>query len=576
MSRSRDRRFANLVGRLRPVVALAIVATGPVLGCSDDANPASSGSGGQATGGLDGTALGAAGSGGIVAGTTGGVEVPTSGTNSGGRGAGATGGDATGGDATGGLVTAGTLVTGGIPATGGARDTGGVPALSGGTVPTGGSGESGGVQPSGGTGGTSPLFDCSGIVAAGYELCATTDTSCSAVFSDSAGCTAVCAAAGLACASAAENLDGVCAPDSELPPVDCDSGHQSDYCNCAGRSDGTGGAAGSGGAPATGGVSATGGVPDTGGATSEGDCNNVTDEPVVTVAQDGSGQYSTVQAAVRSISSSNTTPTQIRIAPGTYHEKLSIDRPHLTLCGQTGRTSETILTYGDNANTPDGNGGTIGTSGSASTNISASDVSAQNLTFENSTPLGGSQAVALRVTGSRVQFRNCRFLSYQDTLYVHSGSQYFRDCYVAGNVDFIFGAATAVFDGCTIHNASGGTAVTAPSTEQATPFGLVFLGGELTASESVRSGSVALGRNWRPYGAATYLGTTLGEHISAVGWVQMGDNTLDTARFSEYQTTGPGANPGARAPQSHQLSDAEAAAYTVQNVFGTWTPSFSR
>jgi pectinesterase len=306
------------------------------------------------------------------------------------------------------------------------------------------------------------------------------------------------------------------------------------------------------------------------------DCNSISNQPIIEVKKDGSGDFTTVQAALDSLSKSNTTPTQIRIAPGTYSEKLVVGVPHVTLCGQAGQAAQTVLTYGDNANTSNGNGGTLGTTGSASANISASNVSAENVTFQNSTPLGGSQAVALLVSGSQVQFRNTRFLSYQDTLYVKSGTQYFKDCYVAGSVDFIFGGATAVFEDCTVHSAAGGVAVTAPSTEETVSYGLVFLGGELTSAGSVSSGSVALGRNWRPYGAATYIGTVLGGHISAVGWVKMGENTLDTARFAEYQTSGAGAKPNQRATQSSQLSAGEAAAYTVDNIFGSWTPTFSQ
>jgi len=306
------------------------------------------------------------------------------------------------------------------------------------------------------------------------------------------------------------------------------------------------------------------------------DCNSVTGQPVIDVAADGSGDFTTVQAAVNSVASSNTTPTQIRIKPGTYKEKLIVNRPYVTFCGQAGQASSTILTYSDNANTSDGKGGTLGTSGGTSTNISASNVAAENITFANSTALGGSQAVALLVTGSRVQFRNCRFLSYQDTLYVKSGSQYFKSCYVEGSVDFIFGAATAVFDGCTVHNAASGVAATAPNTDQATKYGLVFLGGELTADSGISN--VALGRNWGAYGAATYVKTTLGAHINPVGWLAMGSNTLDTARFAEFQTTGSGAssaNLAKRASQSKQLTSSEASAYTVAGVLAPWTPSFS-
>lgn len=347
--------------------------------------------------------------------------------------------------------------------------------------------------------------------------------------------------------------------------------------NAGASSAGAGGAngnAGAGGANGNAGSAGTG-MGGTGGGGNAPDCNSVVGQPIVTVGPSGAS-FSSVQAALNSLSKTNSTPTQIRIAPGTYKEKLAIEVPNITLCGQAGKASSTILTYSDNANTPNGNGGTLGTTGGASTNMTASNVSVENITFANSTPLGGSQAVALLVSGNQVQFRNCRFLSFQDTLYVRKAKQYFRDCYVEGTVDFVFGDATAVFDNCTVKNVGGGTAATAPNTDQAVPYGLVFLGGQLTADASVKAGSVALSRNWGAYGAAAFLKTTLGAHISAAGWSPMGTNTLDTARFSEYKNTGPGAATAGRAPQGKQLTDQQAATYTLTTIFGSWVPSFSK
>lgn len=305
------------------------------------------------------------------------------------------------------------------------------------------------------------------------------------------------------------------------------------------------------------------------------DCNSITNQPILRVAADGSGQYKTLAAALNTLSTSNTTPTQIRIKPGTYREKLTITKPFVTFCGETGKEASTILTYNDGASTLKADGTAIGTSGSASITIKTNDISMENVTIENSFGVG-SQAVALLAQGQRLQFRNCRLLGNQDTLYTHSGTQYYRNCHIQGTVDFIFGAATAVFDNNTIHSVGSGTALTAPSTEQTVPYGLVFLGGKVTAISSVSKGSVALGRNWRPYGAAAYIRTELGQHISPVGWVKMSENTLDTARFSEYLTTGAGANTSARASQSKQLSASQAATYTISNIFGSWTPSYSK
>lgn len=468
-----------------------------------------------------------------------------------------TGGTSDPGSGTGGSVGGSTFATGGSTSPSGGATTGGLAEGTGGDVTS----NTGGAT-------TSPV-DCSGITSVGYELCASSAATCTAVFTDSSGCDAVCAAAGLTCESAYENADTACAADDTLPAVACNSGHQSDFCVCGGTPVGTGGAPGSGGAVGSGGADGTGGA-----VGDLGDCNQRTDLPSLRVAKDGSGDFSTVQAAIDSLPSNNSALTLLLIAPGTYQEKLTIDVPNLILCGEVGQEAATRLTYTDGADTPNGNGGTVGTSGSASVNLSASDVSAENLTFENTRGVG-SQAVALLVSGERVQFKNSRFIGNQDTLYVKEGSQYFRDCYVEGTVDFIFGGATAVFENCTIHNVSGGSAVTAPSTEETVPFGIVFLGGELTAAPSVNAGSVNLGRNWRPFGFTSYIGTELGSHITAGGWIPMGENTLATARFSEFETTGPGANPGARVPESSQLTENEAAAFTVDNIFGAWNPSYA-
>jgi len=340
---------------------------------------------------------------------------------------------------------------------------------------------------------------------------------------------------------------------------------------------GTGGAE-TGGGPALGGAETggaetggTGGPPSGGGPAVGGAATELCPpgiERTLTVARDGSGDYATGQGAIDSIPNGSTTPTRIEVRAGRYAEKLTIGgRQHLCLVGEDPAT--TILTYGDSA--ADG----IGTSDSASTVVSAHDFSAANLTFENSSALGDGQAVALRADGQREQFYRCRFVSYQDTLYNRNGSQYFRDCYVQGNTDYIFGAGTAVFDDCTIHSISEGTAVTAPRTDAAVPYGIVFRGGVFTADPSVRTGHVHLARPWGPYAAATFLEVELGAHIAAVGYTTMSENTLELTRFYEYASTGPGANPTARAPESRQLTAEEAAAYTLPTILSGWTPSYA-
>jgi pectin methylesterase-like acyl-CoA thioesterase len=330
---------------------------------------------------------------------------------------------------------------------------------------------------------------------------------------------------------------------------------------------GTGGRAGAGGNVGSGG--STGGGTSTGGSGAGGSSGDALCPPgitqTITVAKDGSGQFNTVQAAVNSITSSSSAHIRINIKAGTYSEKLTIaSRTNLCLVGAS--ATSTILTYNDS------NASVGSTSGSASVYVSANDFSAANLTFQNSYGVG-SQAVALRATGQRQQFLGCRFIAHQDTLYTHSGSQYFRDCYVEGTVDFVFGGATAVLQNCEIRNVDNGSATTAPNTDSSTPYGIVFLGGKFTAVSSVKSGSVALARPWGASGFAAFLNADLGAHISAAGFTSMSGNEPQNARFHEYGSKGAGANASARS--SYQLSASQAASYTLANILGSWTPTYS-
>ncbi len=282
----------------------------------------------------------------------------------------------------------------------------------------------------------------------------------------------------------------------------------------------------------------------------------------------GSGQqYATVQAAVNAVPSGNSKLIEIKVKAGTYKEQVTINKPFVCLVGEGATTTVITNALGTNIVT----GGTV--------LVSGSDFSAANIAFQNTGGDGSGQAVALMANGMRQQFRDCRFLSYQDTLYVNTGRQYFKDCYIQGDTDYIFGDATAVFENCTMNNVAEGTAVTAPRTPQNTPYGLVFLGGSLTANpttSSVRSNHVYLGRPWGPYGAAAFLNVAMGAHIATDGWTTMSSNTLANTRFSEYKSTGAGANATNGTRSSRQLTDAQAANYTVEKVLSPWVPSYSQ
>jgi pectin methylesterase-like acyl-CoA thioesterase len=327
-----------------------------------------------------------------------------------------------------------------------------------------------------------------------------------------------------------------------------------------GPGSGTGGKSGSGGNGSGGSSSGGSG---TGGSTFGTACPGATQTLTV-----GSGQqYATVQAAVNAVPSSNSKLVQISVKAGKYKEQVTINKPFVCLTGESATTTTITNALGTNIV----NGGTV--------LLTGNDFSAANIAFENTGGDGSGQAVALMAQGQRQQFRDCRFLSYQDTLYTNTGTQYFRDCFIQGDTDYIFGDATAVFENCTMNNVAEGTAVTAPRTPQNAAYGFVFLGGSLTANpttSTVRSNHVYLGRPWGPYAAAAFLNVAMGAHIAADGWTTMSDNTLANTHFSEYKSTGAGANPTNATRSPRQLSDSQAASYTVVKVLSPWTPSYSQ
>ena len=468
------------------------------------------------------------------------------GTTDGTGGASSGGVQATGGTGT--VSTGGVVATGGVAtaATGGSVQTGGSPAATGGSPPV----TTGGTSSN--TGGTSS----GGIIGAGGVSSTGGSTTTTGGVSSTGGSTTMGGSSGKGGTSSGGSSIG-------------GGGATGGGTSTGGKSN-TGGA--STGGTSTGGAS-SGGKSNTGGASTGGTSTGGNSAlcpagitQTITVAKDGSGQFSTVQAAVNSIASGSSARIRIDIKAGTYSEKLTIaSRTNLCLVG-AGATN-TILTYNDS------NGSVGSTSGSASVLISANDFSAANLTIQNSYG-SGSQAVALRTTGQRQQFLNCRFVGYQDTLYTHQGMQYFRNCYVQGNTDYVFGGATAVLQNCEVRNVENGSAVAAPNTDAGTAYGIVFLGGKFTAASGVKANSVGLGRPWGAQGFGAYLNVELGSHIIGAGFVEMSGNQPQNARFHEYQSTGSGANAGSRS--SYQLTASQAASYTLGTILGGWTPSYSQ
>ncbi|HEX8072318.1 MAG TPA: pectinesterase family protein [Pyrinomonadaceae bacterium] len=291
------------------------------------------------------------------------------------------------------------------------------------------------------------------------------------------------------------------------------------------------------------------------------------------VAADGSAKYKSVQEAIMVVpAGTREHPVVIRIKPGTYKEQIYVQREKrfFRLVGED--AANTILTYDLNANLPGRDGKPIGTFRTPSTQIDADDFIAENVTFANSAgPVG--QALALRVDGDRVAFRNCRFLGWQDTILLNRGRHYFENCYIEGHVDFIFGAATAFFERCHLHALKDGY-LTAASTPNDQPFGFVFSHCRVTAaSPEVKT---YLGRPWRAYSAVTFLHTEMDASVRPEGWHNWNfPEREQTARYAEYDSRGPGAHPRARVAWAHLLSRREADAITVARVLGgsdNWRP----
>ena len=286
------------------------------------------------------------------------------------------------------------------------------------------------------------------------------------------------------------------------------------------------------------------------------------------VAQDGSGDFRTVQEAVNAVPNQSATVTVIRIKKGVYREKLVVPvlKIHVTLRGED--RDQTILTYDDHSGA---NG--IDTYSSHSVLVQGADFTAENLTFRNTAGRTAGQAVALHVEADRAAFRNCRILGDQDTLFLATAHtrQYFQRCHIEGTTDFIFGASTAVFDHCIIVSKKN-SHVTAASTPPEQPYGFVFLDCRLTADSTLAT-NVSLGRPWRPAASVAYLRCELGPHIRPAGWDNWKNpDNEKTARYAEFHSTGPGARPGQRVVWSRQLTAKQARQYTLRRIFNSQQP----
>jgi len=293
------------------------------------------------------------------------------------------------------------------------------------------------------------------------------------------------------------------------------------------------------------------------------------------VAADGSAEFKTIQAAINAAPQVTTREQTwtILVKPGTYREIVYIQREkrHVHLVGEDAAT--TIITHNLNSSAIGPDGEKIGTFRTPTVQIDADDFTVENLTLENTAGPTG-QALAVRVDGDRVVFRNCRFLGWQDTIFINRGRQYFENCYIAGATDFIFGGATAWFEACELHIVGNGY-ITAASTPPDAAYGYVFNRCRITAAKPDLK--TFLGRPWRAHASTIFLHTEMAAVVRAEGWHNWGKPEREqTVRYVEFASTGPGAASDKRVSWAKTLTEKQAAEITAENVLGGvdhWQPT---
>lgn len=278
---------------------------------------------------------------------------------------------------------------------------------------------------------------------------------------------------------------------------------------------------------------------------------------------------------------------EIRLKPGVYREKVALAKSNVRLRGLGRRPQDVTIVWSDSSRTV---GGTLK---SATFTITGDGVRVENLTVQNDywlkRPDQPSQAVALAVTGDRAVFDKVRLLGHQDTLYAGSklkceglgcgaSRQLFRDCYVEGHVDFIFGDAKAYFQRCHIHGVTHPEVmITAQSKNSpGQDSGYVFDGCRITADPGV--GQLWLGRAWRPYATVVFLRTRIDAALQPAGWREWTPGkteTFKTAYYAEYASSGRGADLDRREPSSHPLTAEQARAWSFETFMSGkdgWRP----
>ena len=318
----------------------------------------------------------------------------------------------------------------------------------------------------------------------------------------------------------------------------------------------------------------------------------------IVVAKDGSGDYATLQAAVDAIPESTSEEVTLFLRRGIYRERPVIHRDRVRLVGED-REAAVIAASGC-AKDPDGNGAEMGTFRSATLMITGRDVTVENLTVRNDAGDGrlAGQAVAVYSAGDGGIFRNVTMLACQDTLFCgplnpavadfiapRRGSAelvqvenlgsctetrsrlYFENCFIRGDVDFIFGPYRCLFDRCTLYMNKRGGFYTAANTPVEQSLGMIFRDCALTGE--CDAGAGYLGRPWRKYARTLFLRCDMDECVSPLGFTDWDEERVVTDRLGEYGTTGARADLSSRHPAQRHLT-AEEAESAVAEMLSLW------
>ncbi|AZA53401.1 pectinesterase family protein [Chryseobacterium sp. G0201] len=297
-------------------------------------------------------------------------------------------------------------------------------------------------------------------------------------------------------------------------------------------------------------------------------------DKTIVVSKDGKGNFTTIQQAIDAVENGTSARTKILIKAGIYKEKITVPETKGAILMEGENPENTIITYDDFASKKNSEGKDIGTTGSSTIFIYSNDLTAKNISFENSSGRVG-QAVALLTSGDRIIFENCKFLGNQDTLYLKGAQDlqdktkpsrnYFKNCYIEGTTDYIFGAGTVVFENCTIYSKETASYVTAASTPQENEFGFVFIKSKIIGN--AKENSVYLGRPWRPFAKTVYIDCEINSTIKPEGWHNWSKPDAEkTTFYAESDSKGTGANISKRVSWSHQLSKEERKKYTPENI----------